>query len=84
MARAVVRYGGGSDPGSKRLRQEIRELLSKAGFTKTGSGSWSGEQMSLSGIFEALEQVAGLIGRSSDASFEQLWIMIDRADERKD
>jgi hypothetical protein len=81
MARAVIRYGGGSDEDSKRLRGQIRDALADAGFDKVGTSSWNVERVPLGSICDALQRVATIIGSKSD-SLEQLWVMVDRADER--
>ena len=81
MARAVIRYGGRSDEGSKDVRSQIRATLAAAAFEKTGNASWSVENVPLAQICGALERVAAVIGDSASASFEQLWVMVDQADE---
>lgn len=76
MASAVIRYGGGSDEGSKRLRGQIRKTLADTEFNKVGNASWKAQEVPLASICDVLERVVSHVGSSPAGSFEQLWFTV--------
>ncbi len=76
MARAIVRFSIQS--GQVRLRNQVRNALEAAGFTRIGTSSFESPDAPLGELTPAL---TALLGQLSTSRLDHLWIYVDKPDD---
>lgn len=76
VPRAIVRYS--FDSKGVQSRNEIRDALMAAGFTKIGTATYEGTGPSIATLVKALRKCLAVAGRPPQGSLDHLWIYLDQ------
>jgi hypothetical protein len=83
MARVILRFSLNNDSGSS-LRNQVVPTLEAAGLTKSKTGTWESDNISLLAASQLLGNALGQISDAeltSGARLDHFWIYIDRTED---